>query len=159
MTPVAEGDILDAAMVFRAALDVVDADIWLAATIDQFPAGACGHASELLGRYLRDTLAIECAYVLKDLMNPDGSWRSGHAWLDFDGLIIDITGDQFGWAPVIVTRVSRVHEEADAQLHQPLTNDVRWWGIYCAPILRSGAAMDRSIAAKGRCAELIGSGA
>jgi hypothetical protein len=134
MTPVAEGDILDAAMVFRAALDVVDADIWLAATIDQFPAGACGHASELLGRYLRDTLAIECAYVLKDLMNPDGSWRSGHAWLDFDGLIIDITGDQFGWAPVIVTRVSRVHEEADAQLHQPLTNDVRWWGIYCAPI-------------------------
>lgn len=67
-------------------------------------------------------------------MNPGGSWRSGHAWLDFDGLIIDITGDQFGWAPVIVTRFSRVHEETDAQLHQPLTNDARWWGIYCAPI-------------------------
>lgn len=31
MTAVADGDILDAAMVFRAALDAVDADIWLAA--------------------------------------------------------------------------------------------------------------------------------
>lgn len=134
MPPVGEGDILEAAMVFRAALDAVDSDIWLAAMIDQFPVGACGHASELLGRYLRDTLSIECAYVLKDLMNPDGSWRSGHAWLEYDGLIIDITGDQFGWAPVIATRVSRVHEEADAQLHQPLTKDGRWWGVYCAPI-------------------------
>lgn len=47
MTPVADGDILDAAMVFRAALDAVD--VWLAATIDQFPAGACGHASALTG--------------------------------------------------------------------------------------------------------------
>ena len=47
---------------------------------------------------------------------PDGSWRSGHSWLEFVGLILDITGDQFGWAPVIVTRVCRVHEEADAQL-------------------------------------------
>ena len=134
MTPVADEKILDAAMIFRAALDAVAADTWLAATVDRFPACACGHASELLGRYLRDTFAIECAYVLKDLMNPDGSWRSGHAWLEYDGLIIDITSDQFGWAPVIITRASHAHEEADPQLHQPLTNDARWWSTYCAPI-------------------------
>lgn len=32
----------------------------------------------------------------------EGKWH-GHAWVRCDGLIIDITADQFGGAPVIVT--------------------------------------------------------
>lgn len=127
-------DIGCAAALFRSALDAVDPKIWLAVTIDDFPRGACGHAAELLGRYLRDRLAIECTYVLKDFVEADGTWRGGHAWLEHDGLIIDITGDQFGWPPVIVTRASARHEGAEDNLRQGLTKDAQWWGIYCAPV-------------------------
>ena len=126
--------IRQAATMFRSALDAVDPKIWLAVTIDDFPRGACGHAAELLGRYLRDMFAIESIYVLKDFWDSEGTWRGGHAWLEHDGLIVDITGDQFGWPPVIVTRSSSVHEEAENNLRQRLTEDVQWWGIYCAPV-------------------------
>jgi hypothetical protein len=58
MTRVADENVRDAATIVRAALDAVAAGTWLAATVDRFPAGDCGHASELLGRHLRDTLGI-----------------------------------------------------------------------------------------------------
>ena len=35
------------------------------------------------------------------LLTSDG-WAS-HAWVEADGLVIDITADQFGYAPVVVT--------------------------------------------------------
>ena len=126
--------ILDAVKRFRSALDRVDPEIWRQVTITEFPHGACGHASELLGRYLWETLAIEPDYVLADFYEADGSWRGGHAWLGIGDLIVDITGDQFGWCPVIVTRRSDIHDAGVLNLRQPLTTDMRWWGIYAAPV-------------------------
>lgn len=119
---------------FRDALDAVDPETWKRVTVTAFPGGACGHATELLGRYLRDQTGIEADYVVKDLRNPDGSWRSGHAWLEYEGLILDITGDQFGWPPVIVDRNSALHAEADDNDRYALTSDHQWWGIYYAPV-------------------------
>ncbi|QSR17019.1 hypothetical protein CA833_07440 [Novosphingobium sp. KA1] len=133
--------ILDAAKQFRAALDSVDPLVWHKVTVSNFPKGACGHASELLGRYLRDLLGIEPLYVVKDNDLPGGAWHGGHAWLELDGLIIDVTGDQFGWETVIVSRSSARHAEGEPNLRQALTTDARWWGRYGAPIYAVATAL------------------
>lgn len=54
-----------------------------------FPEGCCGDASLLLGTYLIDQGHGTYDYVLG--MRGDRS----HAWIQKDGLIIDITADQF----------------------------------------------------------------
>lgn len=59
---------------------------------DQFPMGCCGDASNLLAAYLADHGFNDCVYVVgKPLWSEGGS----HAWIERDGLIIDITVDQF----------------------------------------------------------------
>lgn len=126
--------ILVNARLFRAALDRVDPLVWQRVTVTNFPRGACGHASELLGRFLREHLGVEPLYVARDNDEPDGSWRGGHAWLELDGLIIDITGDQFGWEPVIVSRSSARHAEGQPNLRQALMSDPQWWARYAAPV-------------------------
>lgn len=88
----------DAATRFRAARE--QGGLRLHSLAD-FPKGSCGEASELLGQYLSDSGL--------------GTWgcRSGmqldpvfsHAWVERDGLIVDITADQFPdvSAPVLLT--------------------------------------------------------
>jgi hypothetical protein len=48
--------------------------------------------------------------------SPDYDFGNGreHVWLTRCDLIVDITGDQFGWPPVIVTRNSPWHPGADS---------------------------------------------
>ena len=135
-----DGQVRATAAAYRAALESVDPRCWFDATITDFPRGACGHASEMLGRYLRSTLGIEPEYVLRDFYSSDGEWLGGHAWLEWNGLIIDITGDQFGWEPVVVARVSPRHQAGRPELRQPLTTDERWWGTYCARVHHAALA-------------------
>lgn len=60
----------------------------------RFPSGCCGDASDLLAQYLFDN-GIKTFQVRGDCYEPDGQLQS-HAWLSTeDGIIIDITGDQF----------------------------------------------------------------
>jgi hypothetical protein len=81
-------------------------------TLQGFPAGACGDASEMLGQLL-DDLGL-------------GRWRytsfqnmPSHAWLEGDGWIIEITADQFNdwpqYAPaqpdVLVTQDRTWHDQ------------------------------------------------
>lgn len=70
----------------------------------EFPRGACGDASELLGEYLRDCGLGDWMYISGIESAPDGNCT--HAWLECDGIYIDITGDQFVDCdkPVVVTR-------------------------------------------------------
>lgn len=58
-------------------------------TLRNFPSGACGDASLLLGDYLYSLGYSNIDYVC--------GWRShqSHAWIEIDGTIIDITADQF----------------------------------------------------------------
>lgn len=72
----------------------------------RFPLGACGDASELLGQYLADSGLGEWTYVSG---MRDGST---HAWIERDGVVVDITADQFAdvTSPCIVTRSSQWHE-------------------------------------------------
>jgi hypothetical protein len=81
----------------------------LAIGMQDFPTGSCGDATDLLGAYLADE-------GLGSFMYVEG-WRGAvedrhsHAWLEEDGLIVDITADQFPEIeqPVIVTRHSDWH--------------------------------------------------
>lgn len=75
--------------------------------LQSFPLGACGHASVLLGEWLirKGVDGVEYVSGSSDEINS-------HAWLECDGLIIDITADQFGadMPPVFVGRGRRFHD-------------------------------------------------
>ena len=86
-----------------------------------FPAGSCGYVSEMLGEYLKRN-GIEMLYVTG--VHKDQS----HAWLvdeASNGLIVDITGDQFRDNPeyafydksVYVGLVDEVHSVFDIRSH------------------------------------------
>ena len=81
--------------------------IWL----QDFPNGACLDASLLLGHHLKRTGIGNPTYVrgAKD--------RQTHAWLEMDGVIIDITADQFDDSStgVMVTTDPTWHSQFEAQ--------------------------------------------
>jgi hypothetical protein len=80
--------ILDLAMGFRAAIEACELKT-LPITFHEFPRGSCGDATLILAKYLKDNGQEGFVYVC--------GVRDGHshAWLQRDGLIVDITGDQF----------------------------------------------------------------
>lgn len=78
-----------------------------------FPQGACGDASLLLAEYLRDQACAydDALYVAGEFESEKG-FGGGHAWLEWRGIIVDITSDQFDHGPrvpVFVAAVSSWH--------------------------------------------------
>lgn len=73
---------------FRLAIEHSNKDK-LIISLHKFPKGSCLDATLLLGTYLRSLGLGEFLY--------ESGWRENHshAWLEKDGLIIDITADQF----------------------------------------------------------------
>lgn len=59
-----------------------------------FPKGACGPASEVLGRLLKDKFQIEGTYVCAS-DHSQLRREQTHAWVEVGEFIIDITHDQF----------------------------------------------------------------
>ncbi len=76
---------------FRSALDSVRRHEFKSAQLgsNDFPKGASSDASLLLGIYLLNEHGVDCDYVAAS----DGS-GSSHAWLEHEGLFIDITADR-----------------------------------------------------------------
>lgn len=130
-----DADVEQAARDFRAAIDAAGPEPWTHKFIP-FPRGACGHAAELLGRYLIDRLGIRPDYVNQDANEDIGGWQASHAWLEWNGLTIDITGDQFGWEPVIVTRTPLHHGRGVERVRHPvcLKHQEDWWARECGSI-------------------------
>lgn len=64
-------------------------------SFSKFPSACCGDASDLLAQYLLEN-GIKSTYVCGNryFNNPKEGTQS-HAWLLVNGLIVDITGDQF----------------------------------------------------------------
>lgn len=56
-----------------------------------------------------------------------------HAWIEFEGLYIDISADQFGLPQVIVAANSALHEGALEVHRHPIVRD-HFWAKYCAPV-------------------------
>lgn len=63
-------------------------------TFHGFPEGACGAASEVLGRILKEQFQIEGTYICAD-SHPQYEWNRSHAWVEVGDFIIDITHEQF----------------------------------------------------------------
>lgn len=135
--PDASEQILRAATELRSALNRVDVRTWRNATIEAFPRGACGHCAELLARYLKEKLGIDATYAsgnVRHLVNAET-----HAWLEYGGLFIDISADQFGLEPVFVEPQSAFHEQATDVDRNPIIQD-GWWAQYAADVYRSALA-------------------
>lgn len=92
-----------AAVRFRAALEQGGLSH---VTFKRFPVGSCGDASELLGEYLSDCGLGEWTYRF----GMRGA--ASHGWIEQDGVIVDVTGDQFGdgQPAVVVARASAWHD-------------------------------------------------
>ncbi len=77
---------------------------------EKFPEGSCGDATQLLGAYLADEGFGTFTYVSGWRGHPNSGGYS-HAWLEADGIIVDITAEQFAGIDqkVIVTRHSDWH--------------------------------------------------
>ena len=60
-------------------------------TLQDFPNGACGDASYILAKYLEENRCGQFDYV------AGKRWPKfySHAWLEQNGVIVDITADQF----------------------------------------------------------------
>ncbi|PLV12574.1 hypothetical protein [Pseudomonas guariconensis] len=86
---------INIAHAFRKGLEKLQAQGRLPTHLESFPRGCCGVACELLGDYLNTQLGLQVEYVCGE---RDGS---SHAWLELDGLVIDITGDQFDGRPPV----------------------------------------------------------
>jgi hypothetical protein len=86
---------LELATSFRLAVEIVTETGNVPMHIQGFPRGCCGIISELMGDYLNTEGIGEFFYVcgMKD--------GASQAWLEVDGLIVDITGDQFPDRPSI----------------------------------------------------------
>ncbi|MFJ4846760.1 MULTISPECIES: hypothetical protein [unclassified Streptomyces] len=75
-------------------------------SLERFPHGSCGDASVLLGEYLHQNGMGVWRYV--------SAWENGasHAWIEKNGLRVDITADQFDGvdAPVIIASGGGWHD-------------------------------------------------
>lgn len=80
---------------FRAELEKQKGLDQLPSHLKNFPRGCCGVVSELLGDYLSLQLGLEVNYVCGE---KDGG---SHAWIECDGVVIDITSDQFEGRPPV----------------------------------------------------------
>ena len=96
---------------FRSALESVPVSE-LPVTLQSFPRGSCGDATLLLGTYLIEEGFGSFDYVLGERGDPIGAGWTSHAWLEQDGVIVDITADQFHDGPgeIIVCRGSKWHD-------------------------------------------------
>jgi hypothetical protein len=120
-----------AAARFRQAIERCD-PAHLTICMQRFPAGSCGDAAPLLGTYLAEQRLGTFMYVLGERDHDNVNGRHSHAWLEDDGLIIDITADQFPEIneKVIVTHRSDWHatferpdtpHPADYRIYDPRT--------------------------------------
>lgn len=85
---------------FRDAIDAAKANKEPAVFFQKFPSGQCGHTTEMLAKYLASKGYTQMIYESGVYHWEDFEWNvdhepNQHTWLMVEGLVIDITGDQF----------------------------------------------------------------
>lgn len=107
-----ESELSKLARVFRVAISACDRKE-LFSTLQEFPNGACGDASYLLAKYFEENGCGQFEYVVGE-KRPN---FHSHAWLEQDGVIIDITADQFEGInePVLVTTDRSWHSQFEEE--------------------------------------------
>jgi hypothetical protein len=91
------------------ATDPAEVDPEVRFIVAGFPKGSCGEVCLLLGHYLREN-GFPAAEYVNGIRPRDGE---SHAWIENDGIIVDITADQFAEIadPVLVTVDRDWHDE------------------------------------------------
>jgi hypothetical protein len=81
--------------------------------MNKFPVESCTHICSILGAYLITEYKLEPLLEVHAHINDEKGPFAFHRWLEHDGIIIDITADQFAMVktPVIVSRNSRFHKQ------------------------------------------------
>ena len=87
------GRVRELAAAFRDAIERCDRSS-LPLSFEAFPCGSCGDVTNLLGKFLIEQGAGAFRYICGERGNAGADWHS-HAWLEADGVIVDITADQF----------------------------------------------------------------
>ena len=101
-------------------------------TFNGFPSGACGIASQILGRVIWETLQYEGEYVC-GTRHPKLKSGVSHAWFEVGDFIIDITYDQFqttglsGW---IFDRNHGWHAQFRSQERRQGFSKPSGWAVY-----------------------------
>lgn len=80
---------------FRKAIEDAKANNELGVFFREFPVGQCGNTSDMLAQYLIDNGIGPITYVNGTYYGDGWDDRWAHTWLVVNGLVIDITGDQF----------------------------------------------------------------
>ena len=80
---------------FRKASEIAKANNEPGEFFRNFPLGQCGDTSDMLAQYLIDNGICPVIYVNGTYYGNDWDGRYSHTWLVAEGLVIDITGDQF----------------------------------------------------------------
>ena len=107
----------DIATRFREALESLP-NHELPVTLQNFPCGSCGDATLLLGTYLIEQGFPPFSYMLGERGERlEENWTS-HAWLEREGIIIDITADQF----------------LDKEDKVLIVQDSAWHALFCSEI-------------------------
>lgn len=88
-------------------------------TFKNFPRGSCGDTALVLGTYFAVDCKISGFQYVSGVRGsvPEGTWTT-HAWLERDGLVVDITADQFS------DECRSVIVESDSILHSSF-RDIR----------------------------------
>ncbi|WP_293973517.1 hypothetical protein [Sphingomonas sp.] len=129
-----DADILEAATDFRRAIDAAGQGPWQAKSMT-YPRGCCGHSVELLARYLLERFGIRPEAVNQTATDSIGGWTGCHSWLEWNGLTIDISGDQFAWSRVIVTRTPLYHGRGCDEQRSPAPHEADgWWAVNCGSL-------------------------
>jgi hypothetical protein len=77
--------------------------------LPHFPEGCCSWTTWMIGHFLKFEMCQPAEEINAERVSPSGTFQ--HAWLSTDGIIIDITSDEFedSEARIIFSRDSEWH--------------------------------------------------
>jgi len=122
---------------FRRAIEVAQANKEPGEFFRKFPVGQCGNTSDMLAQYFIDNGIGPITYVNGTYYGNGFNDIQSHTWLVVNGLVIDITGDQFKYreeplkndVPVYVgemTKYYQIFEIGPGGKHSHFGLNVQW---------------------------------
>lgn len=139
------------ATAFRVAIETTRAER-LPGALPYFPEGACRMTSRLLAQYLSrrfDDDVFDRPQLVSGVL-PDSEHAARHFWLEIDGVVVDLTADPFGEAPVLVGARTAFHRS----LASPVVQDAI--GAIAALSADEKARLERQLAViESRLAQLL----
>lgn len=82
-----------------------------------FPIDCCDDSADLLAHYFFSEFG-RCSYrVDGEIYDDTASMTRGHAWIEINGMIVDITGDQFKFDEIFLNYDKKVFVGSGDEFH------------------------------------------